>query len=281
MVYAEFRFSDGSSSDSLEAVSDDIILDTRALIDSVYFMPGDIVFSQGDSVVFYLATNEPEGYAWISFGTIQNLPLSYNPTESNNALQFHVYSGRFAIPGGFDIINGLVTGRFIDAAGNEALEVHASELINIANPPIPVTVSVTAESASSIRLNWSESVDSDFAAYHIHRGRDRNFSDNLPPVSIISSGSTVSYVDTGLAANTYYFYRIYVYDRSGLSAASNIDSARTLSGTVFYPEKTMGRMEGNTGPMDSSYAGEHFYRTCIAGRFGDRIFSDWIMLSVS
>jgi hypothetical protein len=227
-VYARFQFNDGSASDSTHAAADAIILDTEASIDSVYFNPRGTVLAKGSTLTFYLVTPEAEGEAFVSFPGVSRLALPYNATGSNPGSRRYVYSRAYVIPSNLDVIDGVVTGDFIDAAGNEAPSVKAHDLLNISNPPLPVTLVAVAESSSRIRLTWSESSDDDFAAYHLFRDVSSNVTENSQPVTVVSSRSTVTYNDDNLVETTRYFYRIYVYDYTGRSAASNVDSARTL-----------------------------------------------------
>lgn len=227
-IYARFRFVDGSESDSTAAVSDSIILDTEAAIDSVYFVPGDITFAKDSTITFYIITGESGGEAEISFYQVSGLKLSYDEVASDAGAGKHVYSTNYVIPSQLEVIDGVVTGRFTDRAGNVAPEASASSLLNISNPPSAVTIVAVSESSSSIRLNWSRAVDDDFTAYHIFRGSDSTVSSDSEPVTVINSRSTLTFKDSGLDESTEYFYRIYVYDNTGLSAESNVASAVTL-----------------------------------------------------
>jgi len=226
-IYARFRFTDGSESDTLGAITDSIILDTEADIDSVYFEPDDVVLAMDSVITFYLVSNEGWGKAEISFPGVDGLKLTYDTAGSDTISGQYVYSRNYTIPNNIETVNGIVTGSFTDAAGNQADNVVAATLLNISNPPTPVTLFAAAQSSSSIRLNWSETIDNDFTAYHIYRDSNNTISNNSEAVSVIFSRDSVIYIDTGLNDSMRYFYRIYVYDNTGRSAASNIDSAFT------------------------------------------------------
>ena len=226
-VYARFRFADGSESDSLDAVRDSIILDTETHIDSVYFEPAGVTLAMDSVINFYLVSGEGDGGARISFPGLSSQLLYYDETGSDTASGKYVYSRSYTIPANVEAVDALVTGSFTDAAGNRAVDVAASTLLNISNPPTPVTVFAVAQSSSSVRLNWSETIDNDFAAYHIYRDSNNTISNIAEAVSVISTGDSVAYIDTGLIDTTWYYYRIYVYDNTGRSAASNVDSAYT------------------------------------------------------
>jgi hypothetical protein len=233
-VYAKFRFTDGSESDTLGAITDSIILDTEANIDSVYFEPDDVTLAMDSVITFHLVSSEGEGGAEIFFPGMNGLKLTYDDTGSDTILGRYVYSRSYTIPVNIETVDGVVIGRFTDVAGNRADDVVAATLLNISNPPTPVTLFAAAQSSSSIRLNWSETIDNDFTAYHIYRDTNNTISNSSEAVSVISSGDSVVYIDTGLNDSTWYYFRIYIYDNTGKSAASNIDSAFTP--VDLYPD---------------------------------------------
>lgn len=242
-VYAHLRFSDGSDSDTINAISDSIILDTEARIDSVYFTPAGILFTANSSVTFYLATSESTGEAGISFPGLNGLKLTYDESASNPAGSEYIFSRAYLIPHNLEVIDAPVAGHYTDEAGNRAQDLNAEALLNIANPPVAVTLSAVAESSSSIRLSWSKNIDNDFAAYQLYRGLDNSVSNASEPVVIVDNSSNLSYTDTGLDENTRYFYRIYVYDNTGLFAPSIDADALTLANQAPDPVTLAARVE--------------------------------------
>ena len=244
-LYARFRFGDGSESDQNGAVTDSIILDTEALIDSVYFVPDDVTFAAGDEIDFYLLTSEGEGEAGISFPGLNNLSLEYNAAMSDSGAGQYLYHRNYEIPADLELVDGVVSGRFSDAAGNNAATVNAPTPLNISNPPTPVTMSAVSESSSAVRLNWSQAIDGDFAAYQIYRGLDVSVSNDEEPVAVIGSRTTRTYKDENLDESTEYFYRIYVYDNTGLSAGSDVVSAVTLVNQEPSPVTLAARVNGD------------------------------------
>jgi hypothetical protein len=74
---------------------------------------------------------------------------------------------------------------------------------------IPVTLTVSASSAT---LTWTPNTDADLAGYKIYQ---RTSSSTYgAPLTIVPAG-TVTYVATGLSANTTYFFVITAYDIAG------------------------------------------------------------------
>lgn len=94
-------------------------------------------------------------------------------------------------------------------------------------PPTAVMLDNPTEiTNNSMRLDWSESVDADFATY------DMLLSTNpgLPGSSIakLTALNQTSFIVTGLFQNTNYYFRIRVTDIGGLSSDSNQVTGRTL-----------------------------------------------------
>ncbi|MBD3287224.1 hypothetical protein GF337_00335, partial [candidate division KSB1 bacterium] len=83
-------------------------------------------------------------------------------------------------------------------------------------PPAPVGNSLT-----SLNISWSKNEDTDFVAYRIYRSLTAGVDSTSTLISIIDDQNSTTYEDTGLQGNTTYYYRVYVYDSSGLTRGSN------------------------------------------------------------
>jgi hypothetical protein len=270
-VYARFRFNDGSESDSVTSASDSIILDTDAGIDSVYFVPDDIVLAKDSTVTFYLTTDEMDGSAGVSFPGVSNLKLHFDDALSDTLAGRCVYSLVYVIPGNLEVADGQVRGNFSDAAGNAAPSVVASTLLNVSNPPTPVTLVAVATSASSIRLDWSQSIDGDFAAYQLYRGITGDVSNTSPPIAVISAKLTLTFTDHGLDESTEYYYRIYVYDKTGLSAPSNVASAQTHINEPPNSVTLAARVDGGDVTLSWTASGDEDFESYRLYRAGDSL----------
>jgi fibronectin type 3 domain-containing protein len=224
-VYARFRFEDGSESG--DAIGDSTILDTRAAIDSTYFSAGSSPLSAGEIVTFYVRTGEPGGIASISFTGVTRLELNDNGLDGDMTASDGLYTRRYTIPINLEVSNGVVTGKFTDAAGNSADDRPAAALLNVVKTPVAVSLIATAETSSSVKLSWSQSNESDFSAYHIYRNTTITVSNNSHLVTIITGRGTLTYTDNDLTSNTGYFYRVYVYDNTGRFSPSNVASDTT------------------------------------------------------
>ena len=117
-VYAVFQFADGS--ESVDPVSDNIILDTKARIDSVYFTPDNVTFAPGDTILFTLDAGETGGTASISFTGTGTFNLYDDGVDKDPVADDGIYHGWFLVPNNFNLFNGIVTGSFTDRAGNRA-----------------------------------------------------------------------------------------------------------------------------------------------------------------
>lgn len=233
IVYGKLQFADGSESGEL--LSDDIILDTRTFIESVEFSPSGMTFSTGDTVYFELTAVETHGQAWVLFTGVSRVNLYDDGTGTDNAPNDRIYSGYYVVQSGFNLLDGLVTGRFTDAAGNSADPVVATEVLNISTPALPVNLTVAPLSTYEVHLSWTRSVSTNFATYRVYRATDASVDNTSELLTTIASQATTSYTDSTLDDATEYFYRVYVYDNLGLFAASNIDSATTLVNTPPEP----------------------------------------------
>ncbi len=223
-VYAEF--SDPSGAISLGTVSDDIILDTRAVIDSVTENSGGEILSVGDKVLLTVAAGETDGKASVQ---IQNFNLAcYDDGTNGDAVAGDgTYSHLWTVPSEADFVAETPVGRFTDRAGNKAADLAAQTLISAEQAPEQVTLFAFAESEARISLSWTQSDADDFGFYRVFRAEDAQVSDASTMVYSTSVQTVTSYIDTGLTSLTTYYYRVYVYDNSGLLAPSATVAVQT------------------------------------------------------
>lgn len=230
-LYALLRFNDGSESSA--SVSDSIILDTRAFIDSTYFVADSSVLLAGDTVHFYVNAGEPGGEAYISFAGLNHLDLYDNAGSGDTMADDGIYSRRYIVPIDIEIENGVVTGSFIDEAGNSADDTPSASQINIAIPPEPMLLQTIVESSSQISLSWSivDPGNSDFSSYRIYRETSPGVTETSELIANIASRTTLSYTDNNLNDNQLYVYRVYAYASDGLITQSEESSATTVVNT--------------------------------------------------
>jgi hypothetical protein len=222
-VYARLTLEHG---DELSGVLlDDIILDTEARIDSVWFTPRDVTFEVRDTVFFYLsARGEIGGGAQVSFPGIVRILLRDTGTGGDLAAADGIYSTSWIVPVGVSVSDGEVTGAFTDAAGNNASAARSSQHLNIrtATIPTPVVLAVGLTDSTTAHLSWSVNADVDFASYRVYRSVSPGIdvSDDYLMIAINSSQATTAHDDYLSGSGTYY-YRVFVFDTEDLTAGSN------------------------------------------------------------
>jgi len=99
---------------------------------------------------------------------------------------------------------------------------------DVGAPVTPSGLAGSALSTASISLSWT--LTSGATSYDIYRSdASAGTYTRLGSEPTVSSGSTVTYTDSGLSAGTTYFYKITSLNGSGESAASTAVSAATQS----------------------------------------------------
>jgi len=230
-VYAKFR--DALDRETFEAFSDLIIFDTQALIRRVTEDSGGRVLTGGDSVHFSVETDEPKGQAWVVLSRVlTRIDLFDNGTEGDLVADDGIYEADYRLPSGrsSEAENIVVAGHFIDRAGNFAATVQAAGKITIRRAPISVdliSVSPVVSDSTELNIFWTRNIDDDFANYRIFRLTSPGVDTSSPLVTIIQDQTATSHTDTTLGSNTTYYYRVYVFDTTGLSSGSNEVSGTT------------------------------------------------------
>lgn len=227
-VYGRFVLGDGSQ--SAEPVSDQITLDTRAAIDSTYFVATPAMpYKTGDVVTFRVVTAEPGGSASAQVEGGPTITLYDDGANGDALVDDGIYSARFTVPSNLTITNGVVSGSFTDAAGNSAPEATASRRISVSNPPLPVQLTlVEAVSSTEIDLNWTTAEADGFQYYRLYRATTSTVTSSSTLVKTLTNRNTTSYSDTALTADQTYYYRVFVYNLAGQKDSSAVASARTF-----------------------------------------------------
>ena len=88
-------------------------------------------------------------------------------------------------------------------------------------PPKPVVLSQPVPDTLSLILTWSPNTDADFAHYRLYRSTTSPVDTNYAPIAIINDAQITEFRDFSAVRNNTYFYRIFVYDKWGLSSGSN------------------------------------------------------------
>jgi len=94
---------------------------------------------------------------------------------------------------------------------------------DIQSPSVPSSVTATAQSSTSVLVNWTTSTDNvGVTGYKVYRN-----------ASQVGTSATTSYTDTGLTVNTTYSYTVSAYD-----AASNNSAQSSPAVTAKTPDQT-------------------------------------------
>lgn len=239
-VFARFRDTLGVES---EVRSDGIVLDTRADIRDFQvreaaggpLISASKAYTPGDTLFFTLDSGEIGGDAFVAIGTqVPSIALRDDGQGGDRVAANGVYELRFVIPGGLAVQGAPITADFADRAGNDAAPVTAVGTLTVvatSEPPPAVTLNaVVAVSTSEASLAWAASDAIDFVSYRLHRSGTPNVTeaDLLVGQPITSRGSTLL-VDSGLAENMTYYWRVFVRDGDGFSTPSNEVSATTTN----------------------------------------------------
>jgi hypothetical protein len=226
-VYAGFIFNNGTRSN--RPVSDDIILDTRAEIDSVFFAPYNLAFAAGDTItlglnagIFGPDSMELDGQAYILLSRTDSVRLYDDGTSGDVTANDGIYMVDYYLSEGMNLIDTLLTGHFIDAAGNFASKMSDSVISFVNAPPEAVVLAGTPSDAETIHLSWSRNNDSDFESYRVFRSSSALA--DPPPESLMIAylnDRNVTSLDDYAAASGTYHYVVYVYDHGGAASGSN------------------------------------------------------------
>jgi hypothetical protein len=102
-------------------------------------------------------------------------------------------------------------------------------------PAAPSGLSAAAFSSTQINLAWTDNATTE-TGFTIQRATNATFTAGLTTITLNATNQS-SYSNTGLTANTLYYYRVRAFNASGNSAWSNTASATTLgvAGTPLAP----------------------------------------------
>ena len=118
--------------------------------------------------------------------------------------------------------------RAYNSAGNSA---YSGEDYTITNgsgstPSAPSNLSVSTQSATSIRITWTDNSNNE-TGFKIER---KTSGGNYSQIATVNANIT-SYTNTGLSSNTRYYYRVRAYNSAGDSLYSNEYSTTTSAST--------------------------------------------------
>lgn len=163
-----------------------------------------VSYGLSSSNLFYLADYRCDGTGYIMSHCVNLTDLSANAV--------YYYKVKSLNAAGLDAESAVY--QFTSASSSTAMDT--------TSPTHPTAVSSYAISASSISLSWSGATDNiSVTGYKIYRNG-----------TYISTASSLSYADSGLAPSTSYYYNIVAMDGAGNSSSmSHSTSATTMANT--------------------------------------------------
>lgn len=123
--------------------------------------------------------------------------------------------------------------RAYNSAGNSAYSNEASATTGTV-PSAPSNLTITVETASKVRLNWKDNASNE-TGFKIER---RTAGGSYKQIATVGRNVT-SYSDTGLSADTIYYYRVRAYNSVGNSSYSN--EAVIARGALSAPTRLKAR----------------------------------------
>lgn len=223
-VYVKFRTTDQGASDVTSA---NITLDTIALINAITHDGAGRALIAGAVLHIRLDAGEARGNASVnlidnaSSAQDVNLRLYDNGSNGDAIADDGVYELDYRIRPDLEFVQAFAYGNFTDAAANQALQRISPTSFAVQFPPAAVTLSNPVADTTGLKLTWSTSNAKDFANYRVYRSLSSPVDSTVAPLTIINDNAITTYRDTGITPGTTYFYRVFVYDRSGLFAGSN------------------------------------------------------------
>ena len=238
-VYARFQVTAGGT--SVGMVSDDVVLDRAAVIDSVrlfgagYFsLPPDTVLTAGDIVHFAVYTSEDGQDASVDISGLESVGLNDYGIGGDALSGDRIYEADYIIPDETELSGAVISGRFADAAGNQASPLTAPQRLSVTSPPKAVTLWGFAVSSWQLQLQWTQSQSADFSRYRVFRADSAlPIRDSLVVMQLIKATDT-KYLDADLDEQKSYCYWVYVDDTHGNSARSQTFCLSTLQNE--YPD---------------------------------------------
>jgi hypothetical protein len=241
-LYARFVGTGGSIS---ATVSSSIVLDTRAIIQSLTEDSGGAVLHVNDVLHVAMEVDTTGGTATVDVGdVVSDLRLYDDGTNGDPLALDGIYELDFPITAGLEVVEAVLRGAFRDPVGNDANPVTATTKVTIADPPAAVSFAPVEIVGAKVTLRWSLNSDTDFAAYRAFRTPGDDLADPVTEndilVATIGDRNERSFLVAGLAGGTGYQFGIQAVDANGF--ASVLDTVTvttahdpTITGTTLTP----------------------------------------------
>ncbi|MGC2420079.1 MAG: malectin domain-containing carbohydrate-binding protein [Candidatus Acidiferrales bacterium] len=202
--------------------------------------------SNGGTLVYTIPGLTPGGAYIVDLHFSENFQTAANLRKFNvsiNGSQVLTNFDIFATTGGRYIANvqsfyavadatGTIVIQFTATANNAQVNGIEIGLGNVSVPVAPSDLAASSSSDSEIDLSWSTSPTSS-VVYELFRSTTPGFQPS--PTNLVTTTSTTSFADTGLAASTTYYYAVEASDSILTSLPSNQASAATESAPTTPP----------------------------------------------
>jgi regulation of enolase protein 1 (concanavalin A-like superfamily) len=172
------------------------------------------------------ASGSSNAILWALQASSPGVLYAYNPSNLSTELYDSSQAGaRDQLPGGIKFTAPTVANGRVYVGTESALCVFGLFSSATTPPAPPSNLVANAISSTQVSLSWSDN-SSNETAFKIERSTD-----NINFVLVNTTGANnPSVIDTGLAANTLYYYRVRATNSAGSSSYSNVASVTTLSG---------------------------------------------------
>src|SRR5262249_14898258 len=214
--------------------------------------PGTQTVVSGNSATYTVTITPQNGFTGTVWLSAAGLPAgatsSFNPTSINaSGSSTLTVTTTGSTPSGNSTVS--ITG----TSGSLSHTATVSLIVNPPPPQPPSNLTAIAASSSSINLSWTASPTSG-VTYDVFRSTTSGFTPSSAN-QVASGVSGTSFVDTGLAPSTTYFYLVEAANAGGTSTASNQASATTQSGTPTVVQINAGGPAVRPFVADTDFAG--------------------------
>jgi hypothetical protein len=212
----------------------------------VEFLNMHLYYSNGfaNDATFQIRLYETTGvvqyvYGTVAVSSISGFPNDYSPsigfsvgnaTNAFGSVTFaaHTYNTTTSFTENPNSVVGTIANLSSTANGSRRAYVFTPPVA----PSIPTTLTFSAIGSSNLTVNWIDNSTTEFRFY-VTRATDAAFTTGVvntlvPSTTVVGTGTTYSSTQTGLVANTLYFYRIQAVIEGSFSTGL-VDSQSTLA----------------------------------------------------
>jgi hypothetical protein len=198
--------------------------------------------ASGDTANVEISTNQ--GSSWTSLATYTTGTLPWNQAR----IPLTSYAGQPSM---------LVRFRLTTNASDNSDGWHIDDISVADSPATVASPAVDQITSHTLRLTWNANSSLPFSHYAIHRSTSPGIGINSPRVAVITNQAQTQFIDTGLALDTLYYYRIYAVSPYGTYSADSANETvvRTLNNPLPFAEnfdETL--LSWNTGAITGTSA---------------------------